>query len=71
MKSEDFLPKDLADVIAKQIAAGIKKGAKEGFTAGGFLEDLQDQMDQFAKDQQAYIVNERVKQKNNEHYPRY
>jgi hypothetical protein len=63
MKSEDFLPKDLVDAISKQIAAGIKKGAKEGFTAGGFLEDLQDQMEQFTKDQQAYIVNEKVKQK--------
>jgi hypothetical protein len=63
MKLEDYLPKDLVNEIAKMMAAGIKKGAKEGFTAGNFLGDLQDQMDQFAKDQQAYLINEKVKQR--------
>ena len=62
-KSEDFIPKDLATALADAVAKGIKQGAKKGFSAENFLGDLQDQMDKFAKDQQAYIVNEKVKQK--------
>jgi hypothetical protein len=60
-QADDFIPQDLAAQIASAIAEGIKKGAKKGFTAGNFLQDLQGQMTDFVKSQEALKVNERVK----------
>ena len=60
-KAEDYIPKDLANEIAKAITAGISKGAKEGFSSKNFLQDLNSQMKDYMKDQQAAQVNEKVK----------
>ena len=60
--SEDYIPKDLAAQIADAISKGIKAGSRQGFSAGNFMQDMTDQMDDFLKSQKAREVNEKVYQ---------
>lgn len=63
MKSEDFIPKDLANQIAKAVAEGFKKGSEKAFSGQSFLDDLNESMKEYSKEQKTQQFNNLVQQR--------
>ena len=53
--------KNLGDELTKTIASAFAAGSKKGLSSANFMQDLNDQMEDFNKQQEASIFNERVK----------
>lgn len=54
---------DLSNRLTKTIADSLKKGFSQGLTGKSFVEDLNEQLIDFNKNQQARLFNEKVYQK--------
>lgn len=64
LKADDVVDlKGLSDQLAQAISQGFKKGTKSAFTGVSFIDELNDQLKDFTKQQQARAVSEQIVQK--------
>lgn len=64
LNAEDFLDvKGLTDQLAQVISQSFKKGTREAFIGKNFIDELNDQLKDFTKQQQARAVSEQVVQR--------